>query len=1064
MQDAPSSDFKCELKPEETSLFYTLDIFEKPRHWLSDMIPVLENLGFIVCNEVLSDSDFKEYKNNKNQLKDLTRFRLKSKFSLSENVSFSVVQKLFKNALENIINKLIEQDDFNQLILSTQIPWFEVRILRIYSLYLKQIHFHFQKNAIIQAFLNYPNITRDLIIYFKSKFDPKIKVRALEKKESTILSGLAAVKALTDDIILRKFLELIKATVRTNYFLLNFDEQPKSTISIKLQTNLIQNMPQPVPLYEIFMDDMDFFGLHLRATKIARGGIRWSLRSEDLRDEILGLMKAQKVKNAIIVPSGAKGGFVLKQMQFLQTQDRQKAGIAAYEKFISNLLCLTDNRVDQKTKRNSKLICYDEVDTYLVVAADKGTATFSDRANAIANQVGFWLGDAFASGGKNGYDHKKMGITARGAWESAKRHLSELGIDLVKTPVTVAGIGDMSGDVFGNGMLYSDQIRLIAAFDHRHIFLDPNPDLKNAYAERKRLFSLSQSSWADYSPHLISKGGGVFNRQEKSITLTKEIKKILQIESDQLTPNALIRAILMAPVDILFNGGIGTYIKGSSELHTQVGDKTNDECRVDGGQVRARIIVEGGNLGVTNSGRVEFALNGGFINADFIDNAAGVNCSDHEVNLKILLNRVVRSNQLSMGERNRLLKQCEKEVAQLVLQDNIEQAWVLSSAAHHAIRHFNLYHDYVKYLENEGIIHRNLDFLPSEKEFLDRKIHGLGLTRPELSTLLAYTKIHLKESILKSNLVSDVDLQSYAEKAFPKKIIKQFKFALGKHDLLSSIVANEIGNELINQMGLTYIYRLQIETGAKLDAIVKAQIITSHIFSIRSVREVINQLGSSVDISFQQEILYQLRQLINLSTRWFLQNNRMSQPISRIIEKYKYGLEKIENDIPALMGGVTKDYLENIIIKFSSLGLPAKIARRIGAYRAIYTALNIIEISHAHAFDIKKTAEMYFKVGEVFNLLWYRDELGKDTRDGHWNVLSRLTLRDLLDQAQRRFCILILEFAKGRSQSLAQTIKEWQLQNVDLCDYWHALFQRVSSGSADYPSFFVSILELLKRL
>lgn len=1071
--------FNCELKPSSASSFYTLDIWEKARPWLSDIVPILENLGFTVCEEVLLDAgdlDYPGKKSNKKvksqkQLKShkqamqLTRFRLKSNISFSEKISISDLQYLFKSAFEKIIEKSIEQDDFNRLILTANIHWCDLKILRTYAAYLKQIHFGFEKSAMIQSFLIYPNLANLLVEYFKNKFNPDIQIRKLEKRESEILSHCQSVKALSDDVILRKFLELMKATCRTNYFMENFLKNPSAPLSIKLQPHFIQNMPEPVPLYEIFMDGLNFSGIHLRSAKIARGGIRWSDRSEDFRTEILGLMKAQKVKNAIIVPSGAKGGFVLKQTHFKSVDERQQAGIVVYEQFISNLLQLTDNILKQTVKRPAHLVCYDEVDTYLVVAADKGTATFSDRANAIAIQKDFWLGDAFASGGKNGYDHKKIGITARGAWESAKRHLSELNIDLAKTPVRMVGIGDMSGDVFGNGMLYSDQICLVAAFDHRHIFLDPNPDLKKSFAERKRLFSLPQSSWADYSAQLLSKGGGVFSRQDKKIILTPEIKKVLHIQEDQLTPSALVRAILMAPVDILFNGGIGTYIKGTSELSAQVGDKANDECRVNGQDVRARMVIEGGNLGATPAGRVEFALKGGFINADFIDNAAGVNCSDHEVNLKILFDVAIKANQLSVEQRNQTLKKCEKEITQLVLQDNIDQAWVLSSASHHAVRHFNLYHDYLNYLEKAGIVSRALDFLPSEKEMSDRKIHGLGLTRPELSVLLAYTKIYLKEAILESELVKDPDLQMYAEKAFPKQVMHLFQSSLKKHSLLPALIANEMSNQLINQMGLTYVYRLQIETGAEVSSIIKAQMVSAHIFSVQTLRESINQMGLSIDFSIQQDIFYQLRQLINLSTRWFLQNKRLSAPISQLIAHYRHGLAQIEEDIPVLMGGVTRAYLDDLVKKFLSLGLPAQVAKRIGTYRAVYTALNIIEISTDHAFDLKQTAALYFKVGEVFNLLWYRDELGKDTREGHWNVLSRLTLRDLLDQAQRQLSILILKFSGRSRQKPMQAIEAWRDQHVQLCERWDFLFQRVSSSaSVDYSAFFVSVHELLKCL
>ncbi|MFU8798180.1 MAG: NAD-glutamate dehydrogenase domain-containing protein, partial [Gammaproteobacteria bacterium] len=614
----------------------------------------------------------------------------------------------------------------------------------------------------------------------------------------------------------------------TNYFQID-----KPYLSFKFNSSLITDMPLPCPLYEIFVCSPRFEGIHLRTGKVARGGIRWSDRREDFRTEVLGLMKAQQVKNSVIVPSGAKGGFVPKALPI--TGDREilmEEVIACYKNFIRGLLDITDNMKGAEIIFPPHTVRYDENDPYLVVAADKGTATFSDIANGIGQEYDFWLGDAFASGGSMGYDHKKMGITARGAWESVKRHFRELALDLNTTDFTVIGIGDMSGDVFGNGLLLSNHIKLVGAFNHQHIFLDPNPDALKSFAERERLFNLPRSSWSDYNPNLISHGGGVYLRSAKSIPLSSEIKELLDLDVDTIIPNDLIRALLKARVDLLWNGGIGTYVKATQERHIEVGDRSNDAIRINGDELRCRTVAEGGNLGFTQLGRIEYSLNNGLIYTDFIDNSAGVDCSDHEVNIKILLNGFVASGDMTLKQRNTLLMNMTDEVAALVLQDNYYQTQAISHAAAQAASNLDLFARYMDNQEKLGQLPRALEFLPDNKSLIERKIMGKGLTRPELAVLLSYCKMNLKNEILKYNLSEDPYLAKTVENAFPPSLRKKFREHMTKHSLQREIVATQVSNSMINHMGITFVHRLQDETGAPISSIVRAYTVAKEVFDM----------------------------------------------------------------------------------------------------------------------------------------------------------------------------------------------------------------------------------------
>jgi glutamate dehydrogenase len=1021
---------------------------------LSDILPMLENMG------LRTESERPYTIRLEKQSVYISDFCV---VYPPEKINLDKTRKLFEEAFSHVYFHLTENDGFNKLVLGASLSFREIIILRAYTKYLRQIGFRYSQPYIEDALTHHPDIARDLVDLFLMMHNPakssnKTKIDALEKK---ILAALDAVKSLDEDRIMRQLLALIKATLRTNYFQMIDDKVPEY-LSFKLNSRTIPELPLPMPLYEIFVYSPRFEAIHLRNTKVARGGIRWSDRREDFRTEILGLMKAQVVKNAIIVPSGAKGGFVLKTLPPQADRATTQAEVVhCYKAFMHGLLDITDNIKDNKIIHPKNVVCYDDADPYLVVAADKGTAAFSDIANSIALARGFWLGDAFASGGEKGYDHKKIGITARGAWESIKRHFHELEMDVMKTDITVIGIGDMSGDVFGNGMIYSKHLKLVAAFDNRNIFIDPDPEPEVSYKERLRLFKLPTSSWEDYNASLISKGGGVFKRSLKSITITSQMQKALGIKESSLAPNELVRAILKAPVDLLYNGGIGTYVKSSTESQADAGDRSNDYCRINGNELRCKVVGEGGNLGFTQLGRVEYALTGGLINTDFIDNSAGVDCSDHEVNLKILLDNEVKKERLSSKKRDEFLASLTDEVADLVLNDNYSQALVMSYSAHAAKKNMGLHINYIKELENEGLLNRKVEFLPDDKELVERKAAGLSLTRPELAILLAYTKILVKHKILDSKLPEDAYLSQIVDTAFPATLKKKYQTAMNEHYLKRDIIATQLSNKVVNEMGITFVYRLQMETGAMVEDIIRAYSVASSVFGTAELEKAIESLGFKIPMTDQLDMLFNVRTLINLATRWFLHGNHLKSDLSELIEHYSKNIKKLISVIPKLMSGYTKTYLTHLTEKFTKDQLPLETATSIATYRAIYTALNIVDVATLHQFDLIKTAEVYFACGERVHLLWFRDEIANDSREGHWNTLARLTLRDELDIAQRALTIAIMK-NNPNEKSAEKSIENWVNHNTRSLSRWERLLETLhSSSQLDYTMFFIAIRELL---
>jgi glutamate dehydrogenase len=778
---------------------------------------------------------------------------------------------------------------------------------------------------------------------------------------------------------------------------------------LKLDPSMIPDLPLPRPMFEVFVYTPRVEGVHLRAGRVARGGIRWSDRREDFRTEVLGLMKAQRVKNAVIVPAGAKGGFVLKRPPADPAALRAEVE-ACYRIFIGGLLDVTDNLVaneagEQVVVPPQLVVRYDGDDPYLVVAADKGTATFSDVANEIALARGFWLGDAFASGGVHGYDHKEMGITARGAWESVRRHFRHLDLHPDRDDFTAVGIGDMSGDVFGNGMLLSHHLKLVAAFDHRHVFLDPTPDPAKSFEERRRLFALPRSSWDDYDPALISPGGGVFPRTSKSVAITPEVRVALGLAEgiDALPPNELIRAVLRAPVDLLYNGGIGTYVKAHTETHADVGDKTCDAVRVDGRELRARSVAEGGNLGFTQLGRVEYALGGGRINTDAIDNSAGVDTSDREVNLKILLDGAVRAREISEDDRNRLLDSMTDEVAALVLRDNYRQSRALDNAQAQSPEMEEVHARFIRMLEAAKHLDRTVERLPTDDQLADRQHAGLGLTTPELAVLLAYAKIELEEALLDSDLPEDPDLLPELERSFPTAVRERCRARIRTHPLRREITATAVVNGLVNRAGMTFTFRLREETGATAPDVVRAHEAARAIFDQDALWREIEALDDTVGVEVQTQLYLASRRLVERATRWLLRQRRQPLPVAETVALFSVPIARLA----AI--AVMSERCEATADKYSSQGVPRELALRVAALDRLPRALDVVELADTHHAEVEEVATVYDEVGDRLRLEWVVDRIVELPREDRWDALARNALREDAAAQHRRIVDAVMK-------------------------------------------------------
>ncbi|MFF4269282.1 NAD-glutamate dehydrogenase [Streptomyces sp. NPDC001536] len=942
----------------------------------------------------------------------------------------------FQEAFEATWTGLAENDGFNALVLSAGLNWRQATVLRAYAKYLRQAGSTFSQDYMEDTLRNNVHTTRLLVSLFEARMSPD-RQRAGHEIVDALLeevdAALDQVASLDEDRILRSFLTVIKATLRTNFFQEALGGKPHEYVSMKFDPQMIPDLPAPRPAYEIWVYSPRVEGVHLRFGKVARGGLRWSDRREDFRTEILGLVKAQMVKNTVIVPVGAKGGFVAKQLPDPGV-DRDAwlaEGIASYKTFISALLDITDNMVAGEVVPPADVVRHDEDDTYLVVAADKGTATFSDIANGVAEQYNFWLGDAFASGGSAGYDHKGMGITARGAWESVKRHFRELGVDTQSEDFTVVGIGDMSGDVFGNGMLLSEHIRLVAAFDHRHIFIDPNPDAATSYAERRRVFELPRSSWADYDSELISAGGGVFPRSAKAIPVNAHIRQALGIEGKvaKMTPADLMKAILKAPVDLLWNGGIGTYVKASTETHADVGDKANDPIRVDGADLRVKVVGEGGNLGLTQLGRIEFSLTGGKINTDAIDNSAGVDTSDHEVNIKILLNGLVADGDMTVKQRNKQLAEMTDEVGRLVLRNNYAQNTAIANALAQSKDMLHAQQRYLRHLVRAGLLDRALEFLPTDRQIRERLGAAQGLTGPETAVLLAYTKITVSDELLHTSLPDDPYLRGLLDAYFPSALREKFAEHIDTHPLRREIITTVLVNDTVNTGGTTYLHRLREETGASLEEIVRAQTAARAIFRSAVVWDGVEALDNQVEAAVQTRIRLHSRRLVERGTRWLLNNRPQPLQLAETVEFFAERVEQVWSQLPKLLRGADLEWYQRIYDELTGAGVPDELATRVAGFSSAFPTLDIVSVADRMGREPLDVAEVYYDLGDRLRITQLMDRIIELPRADRWQSMARASIREDLYAAHSALTADVLAVGNGTSTP-EQRFKAWEEKNA----------------------------------
>jgi glutamate dehydrogenase len=948
-------------------------------------------------------------------------------------VEVDALHQVFEDAFGRIFRGEVESDDFNRLVVAARMPADEIVVLRAYAKYMRQIGFPLSQTFIEATLAAHANVASALVALFRTRFDPALGAgagsRAAEQQRA-IDAMLEQVDNLSEDRVLRQYLALILATNRTNFWRRDAAGKRRSFLSFKFDPAKVPGLPEPKPMFEIFVYSTRFEGVHLRGGKVARGGLRWSDRPEDFRTEVLGLVKAQMVKNIVIVPVGSKGGFVLKRAPAASDREAfMKEGVACYQDYLRGLLDLTDNRVGDTIVPPPDVKRHDPDDPYLVVAADKGTATFSDYANGISKEYGFWLGDAFASGGSVGYDHKAMGITARGAWESVKRHFREMGVDTQTTDFTVAGIGDMSGDVFGNGMLLSRHIRLVAAFDHRHIVLDPNPDAEASFRERERLFKLPRSTWADYEAKLISKGGGIHSRAAKSIAITPEVKAALEISADAMTPAELVNAILKAPVDLIYNGGIGTYVKATGETHAQVGDRANDSLRVNGNELRCKVFVEGGNLGCTQLGRVEYAMAGGRIYTDAIDNSAGVDTSDHEVNIKILLGMAIAEGELTEKQRNAQLAEMTDDVAGLVLRDNIFQTQVLSVTGRIAPTLLDAQARFMQFLEKRGRLNREIEFLPSDEEVAERRAKGMGLTSPERAVLLAYSKIWLYDELLASALPDDPWVATALVRYFPGALEKTYSGYMARHPLKREIIATHVTNSMVNRVGSTFIHRLAETTGTRTHEVVRAYLLSREIFGLVPLWMAIEALDHKVDDVVQSTMLIDTSAQLERGTTWFLRSRRLGDDLGATIANFAPGVAELSERLPKLLDAGERSRIDTAVARYVAQGVPQDLAVRVVTFDTLYASLDIAEVAASAKRPVEPVAAIYFDLGNKLGLSWLREKIVALPGDKHWQRLAKGAMQDDLSGMQRTLTGNVLVGVTTDGLSPAKRVAAWQDAN-----------------------------------
>jgi glutamate dehydrogenase len=1042
---------------------------------LSRVLPVLQSLGAEVIDE--RPYEIRRTDGTPSRIYDFgLRF---PEGLLPDEDALPAVRDRFSKAFVAIWTHQAEVDGFNGLVLHAGLDWRLVAVLRAYAHYLRQIGIPYTQGYLEQVLAGNPTITADLAALFTARFDPAAHLdrdpdawsdegdRLIEK----ITTALDGVSSLDADRILRTYLSLITATDRTNAYRTDAAGNLRTTMSFKLNPHLIPGVPKPVPAHEIWVYSPRLEGVHLRFGAVARGGLRWSDRPEDFRTEILGLVKAQEVKNSVIVPVGAKGGFVLKQ-QPVSTGDPSAdrdaflaEGVACYRLFIAALLDLTDNRVGGTVVPPELVVRHDSDDSYLVVAADKGTASFSDIANGVAADYGFWLGDAFASGGSVGYDHKAMGITARGAWESVRHHFREIGIDTQTQDFTCVGVGDMSGDVFGNGMLLSEHIRLVAAFDHRHIFIDPTPDASASFPERRRLFDKPRSSWADYDTSLISAGGGIWPRTAKSIPISAEMRHALGIEAGlkALSPGELIKAVLVAPVDLLWNGGIGTYVKASTETNSAAGDKANDPVRVNGSELRAKVVGEGGNLGVTQLGRIEFARSGGRINTDAIDNSAGVDTSDHEVNIKIAMQTAIADGRLGEEGRDHLLASMTDEVGHLVLADNTSQNRVLGVSRHHAVLMLTVHSRLIDSLVASGRLDRELEFLPGQSQINTRIAAGEPLTSPELAVLLAYVKSVLSEAMLADGLPDEPAFAGRLAEYFPhglRSAAKDGIVDIEGHPLAREIVTTMTVNQVVNGAGITYAFRLQEEMAASYTDSIRAYSIVTEVFGLPALWADISAQDNQIPSECQDTMLLQVRRLLDRASRWILTHRPAPLDVAVEIDRYAAAVVQLTPRMPRLVRGIEHQNVRSDASALIELGAPAELANRVAYSLYTFSVLDIVDVATQVGADLAETAEMYYTLSAHLDFDRILSAVTGLERGDRWHALARQALRDDLYRSMRLITADLLTGTDGRLDGAAR-IEAWEGQSAaKLARARTTLAQIAAAGAGDLAALSVAASEV----
>jgi glutamate dehydrogenase len=1008
--------FAAELNPatadgKEASELRMLELGEAPV--LSELMPMLQNFGIRVLSE------------------DAHQFSLMAEGGVARACAQSFLvqaaadgQPLHKLAGAALIPEAVaavragraEDDPLNALTPRAALSWREVALVRSYLAAGFQMRLGPARPAVRRVFLAHPELARVLVDLFAARLGPGAQPKKAERLRSRYLGLLGEVENIADDRIARAVLSMVEATVRTNYFVAA--PEPAAYIALKFESTRILGLPDPAPLYEIHVNSPQMEGCHLRAGRVARGGIRFSDRPDDYRTEILGLMKTQIVKNAVIVPTGAKGGFIVKPHAGRAAAPDE--AVEAYRTLIDAMLDLTDNLTDQGAVHPPEVKVLDNDGPYLVVAADKGTATFSDTANAIATARGFWLGDAFASGGEHGYDHKQMGITARGAWESARQHLREMGRDPIRgAPVTMVGIGDMSGDVFGNGLLYSRNIRLIAAFDHRHIFVDPDPDPASSYEERRRLFNLARSSWADYQPSLISKGGGVFRRGLKRIELSPEARAALGCDAEALDSESLIRAVLRAPVDLLYNGGIGTYVRASGESDAEVGDHANDSCRIAAGELRAKVVVEGGNMGLTQKARIEYALAGGRINTDAIDNSAGVDTSDHEVNLKILLEPAVRRAALSFDERNRVLAGCTDEIAERVLGDNRDQVLSLSLEQARSRIQTNIFHDHMQALEGRGPLRRYEETLPGREVLGDRRARYPGLTRPELAVITAYTKIDLAARLENSAFVDDHYLvDRFLKPYFPPSVAAPFAEDIGRHRLRREIAATRIVNRLVDLMGSSFVFGMARDHGVEAHEAIRAWIIGADIIDLQARAERLRARGPAMTAEAEVNAFLALERAAADASAWALTGCDPTAAIGAVVGRFGPAFAELSGGFESALDAGERERFERSYRELRARVNEEELAHMLARLGFTGHLMRVLDLSFARGIEISRAVRAYFGLSRMIDFATVEGALLGFVTEDQWERRTTHELLEALGKARCALCCSALKDETGAESML----------------------------------------------